>query len=108
MRSLGIDSRTSFLKHDLTKPMESDAIYDLAVSNLVFHNMGKNRFKAYDTVFEVLKPGGYFVIGDLFPHDKADIDYFRQHATQIDELDESRSGPRKYEIKVLRKYKGMK
>jgi 2-polyprenyl-3-methyl-5-hydroxy-6-metoxy-1,4-benzoquinol methylase len=41
MRSLGIDSRTSFLKQDLTKRMESDAQYDLAVSNLVFHNMGK-------------------------------------------------------------------
>ena len=44
MRSLGIDSRTSFLKHDLTTPMKSDAQYDLAVSNLVFHNMGKKRF----------------------------------------------------------------
>jgi tRNA1(Val) A37 N6-methylase TrmN6 len=40
-RSLGMDCRTSFLKHDLTKPMESVAQYDLAVSNLVFHNMGK-------------------------------------------------------------------
>jgi cyclopropane fatty-acyl-phospholipid synthase-like methyltransferase len=103
MRSLGIASRTSFLKHDLTKPMESDAQYDLAVSNLVFHNMGKKRFKAYATVFDVLKPTGYFVIGDLFPRGKADMDYFRQRSTLINELDQSGSGPWPYKIKVLRK-----
>jgi hypothetical protein len=62
MKSLGIDSRTSFLKHDLTKPLKPDVQYDLAVSNLVFHNMEKKRFKAYETVFDALKPKGYFVI----------------------------------------------
>jgi methylase of polypeptide subunit release factors len=46
MKSLGIGSRTSFLKHDLTKPLKSDVSYDLVISNLVFHNMGKTRFKA--------------------------------------------------------------
>jgi 2-polyprenyl-3-methyl-5-hydroxy-6-metoxy-1,4-benzoquinol methylase len=29
IKSLGIDSRTSFLKHDLTKPLKSDVPYDL-------------------------------------------------------------------------------
>jgi hypothetical protein len=80
MKSLGMDSRTSFLKHDLTKPLKSEVPYDLAISNLVFHNMGKKRFKAYGTVFDALKPGGYFVIGDLFPHGIADMDYFRERA----------------------------
>jgi cyclopropane fatty-acyl-phospholipid synthase-like methyltransferase len=103
MRSLGIDSRTSFLKHDLTKPMESDAQYDLAVSNLVFHNMGEKRFKAYETVFDVLKPRGFFVIGDFFPQGKADMDYFRRRSTVMNEFDESGSGPWAYKIKVLRK-----
>ena len=103
MRSLGIDSRTSFLKHDLTKPMESNAHYDLAVSNVVFHNMANERFKAYGTVFDALKSGGFFVIGDLFPRDKADMDYFRQRSTLVNELDEGGSGPWAYKIKVLRK-----
>ena len=103
LRSLGIDSRTSFLKHDLTKPMESHVHYDLAVSNLVFHNMGGKRFKAYGTVFDALKPRGFFVIGDLFPHGKADMDYFREHSTLINELVESSSGPRAYKIRILRK-----
>jgi cyclopropane fatty-acyl-phospholipid synthase-like methyltransferase len=87
MKSLGLDSRTSFLKHDLTKPIKSDVQFDLAVSNLVFHNMGKKRFKAYGNVFDALKPRGYFVIGDLFPQAKADTDYFRERSTLINELD---------------------
>lgn len=105
MRILGMESRITFLKHDLTKPMESEAQFDLAVSNLVFHNMGEKRFKAYGTVFDALKPGGFFVIGDLFPHDKADMDRFRKHATLINELAESGSGRWVYKIKVLRKHK---
>ena len=77
--------------------------YDLAVSNLVFHNIGKKRFKAYETVFDALKPKGYFVIGDLFPHGKADMDYFRERSTLINELDQGGSGRWHYQIKVLRK-----
>lgn len=103
MKSLGIDSRTWFLTHDLTKPLKSDVQYDLAVSNLVFHNMGKKRFKAYETVFDALKPKGYFVIGDLFPHSKADMDYFRKRSTLMNELDQGGSGRWHYQIKVLRK-----
>lgn len=103
MKVLGMDSRTSFLKHDLTKPLRSDVQYDLAVSNLVFHNMGKRRFKAYDNVFDALKPRGYFVIGDLFPHGKADMDYLRERSALIKELDQGGSGRWHYQIKVLRK-----
>lgn len=85
--------------------MKSDARYDLVVSNLVFHNMRKKRFKAYAAVFDALKPGGFFVIGDLFSHDQADMDYFRKRSTLINELDESGSVPWAYKIKVLRKAK---
>jgi cyclopropane fatty-acyl-phospholipid synthase-like methyltransferase len=103
MKSLGIESRTSFVKHDLRRPMKSNVHYDLALSNLVFHNMGKKRFEAYGTVFDALKAGGYFVIGDLFPHAKADMDYFREGSTSMDEVDGSDLGPWEYKIKVLRK-----
>jgi cyclopropane fatty-acyl-phospholipid synthase-like methyltransferase len=103
MKSLGIVSRTSFLKHDLTKPIKSDVQFDLALSNLVFHNMGKKRFNAYGTVFDVLKPGGCFVMGDLFPRGKADMDYFRERSTLVEELDQGGSGRWRYQIKVLRK-----
>jgi hypothetical protein len=65
--------------------------------------MGKKRFKAYGTVFDALKPRGLFVIGDWFPHDTADMDYFRERSTLMNDLDESGSGPWAYKIKILRK-----
>ena len=102
MKSLGLDSRTSLLKQDLRKPLKSEVQFDLAISNLVFHNMGKKRFNAYDTVFDALKPKGYFVIGDLFPSSKADMDYFRERSTLVDERHEGRYGRWDYQIKVLR------
>jgi SAM-dependent methyltransferase len=106
MRSLGISSRTSFLKHDLTKPMEPEAPYDLVLSNLVFHNLGKKRLNGYAAVFDALKPGAFFVIGDLFPDDKADLKYFRECSVLINESDESGSGPWKYKIRVLQTPEG--
>jgi cyclopropane fatty-acyl-phospholipid synthase-like methyltransferase len=103
MKALGIDSRTSFFQHDLTKPMKSNARYDLALSNLVFHNMGKKRFSAYDTVFKALKPKGYFVIADLFPHNKTEMNYFLGRSNLIEEIEGSPLGVRSYKIKVLKK-----
>jgi cyclopropane fatty-acyl-phospholipid synthase-like methyltransferase len=103
MKSLGLDSRTSFLKHDLTTALKSDVPYDLAISNLVFHNLGKNRFRAYASVFDGLRPKGYFVIGDLFPDGKVDMDYFRERSTRINEFDLGGSGNWRYQIKFSRK-----
>ena len=103
MKSLGMNSKTSFLKHDLTKPLKSDAEYDLVVSNLVFHNLGKDSFNAYGHVFHALKPGGYFVLGDVSRNDKADIDYFQEHSTLVKELDLGDSRGWSYTIRVVRK-----
>jgi len=110
MRSLGIESRTSFLTREAAtspgskpKPMEPVRDYDLAISNLVFHNLGKKRFEAYGTVFGALKRRGYFVLGDLFPYGKSDTDYFRERSTLITESEESGSGPWAYKTMVLRK-----
>jgi cyclopropane fatty-acyl-phospholipid synthase-like methyltransferase len=103
MKALEIDSRTSFQKHDLTKPIKSNTPYDLALSNLVFHNMGKRRFEAYGTVFDVLKPKGYFVIADLFAYGKGDIAYFGERSTLVADQDASETGHRDYKIKVLQK-----
>lgn len=103
MRDLRIGARTSFLEHDLTKPLPVETKYDLVVSNLVFHNMGKKRFKAYGTVFDAIKPGGYFVLGDLFKPDNTDLKYLREHATLINELDQGKAKPWIYKLYVLKK-----
>jgi cyclopropane fatty-acyl-phospholipid synthase-like methyltransferase len=103
MESKGIASRTSFIKHDLTKPLKAEVQYDLAISNLGFHNLGEQRFKAYANVFDALKARGYFVIGDLFPRGRADMDYFRERCILLGELDQGGSGRWRYQIKALRK-----
>ena len=103
MKALGMDARTSFLKHDLTKPMKSDAEYDLVVSNLVFHNLGKKRFQAYGHVFNAIKLRGYLVVGDVSRDDKADVEYFREHAKVFKKFDAGESGGWVYKITVFRK-----
>ena len=111
MKALGLESRVTFLKHDLAVSLGSASAYDLAVSNLVFHNLGMRRFKAYDTVYDALKPGGFFVLGDLFTNDRSDTEYLTTRGEQLMEssnVDSESGGPeneplRKYRIKILRK-----
>ena len=106
MKILGISSRTTFLKHDLMRPLSPEEKYDLVVSHVVFHNMGKKRFNAYETVLSALRPAGFFVLGDLFPKSNEDLKYFSSRAALIQELREGNFGPWAYGIKVLRKNLG--
>ncbi|MGC8515617.1 MAG: class I SAM-dependent methyltransferase [Thermoplasmata archaeon] len=66
MQIAGLDQRVKFLKADLTDLEVPEKYFDLVISNLVFHNLGKARYDVYPTIGEVLKPGGFFVIGDFF------------------------------------------
>jgi hypothetical protein len=43
------------------------------------------------------------VIGDLFGHGNADMDYFSERANLVQQVDESSVGPWDYKINVLRK-----
>ena len=104
MKRLRVTSRISLKRHDLTKPLNSRISYDLVVSNLVFHNLGKRRFAAYENVFAALKPGGHFVIADLFPDNKADMLFFRRHSTLIREVGERSPAKWSPKIKVLEKH----
>ncbi len=103
MKSLGLNQSVTFVEHDLTKPTKPEGRYDLIISSLVFHNLGKKRFGAYENVFSALKRGGYFVIGDLFPNEGADIRHLTLHSTVVREIEGEGSGRWKYKIKVLRK-----
>ncbi len=103
MKALGVGSRVQFVEQNLIDPISTDDTYDLVVSNLVFHNLGRRRFRAYQNVFAVLKKGGYFVIGDFFPNELYDSKYFAPLASAMKEIAEGGSGRWKYKIKVLRK-----
>jgi len=103
MSHLGIGSRVHFAEHDLTTPIETEDKYDLVVSNLVFHNLGRSRFRGYGHVFKVLKKNGYFVIGDFFPNESSDSKYLTKWSSVVKEIQEGGSGRWRYKIKVLGK-----
>ncbi len=102
MRKLGIGNRVSFLQHDLLKPLNQIEKFDVAISNLVFHNLGSGRFSAYENVFSALKTGGYFIVGDLFPHLDADLEYLERHSVSVQKGGEIASGDWQYVILTLR------
>lgn len=104
MKSLGLESRTKFKKHDLAESFDSGVEFDLVISNLVFHNMGKNRFKAYENVFDSLKEGGYFVIGDLFPENSRDMKFLLERSTLL--LEEPVTGEGKWDLQFKTFLKG--
>jgi hypothetical protein len=47
--------------------------FDIIVSNLVFHNFGKMRFKAYSRLSSWAQAGSFIIIGDLFFSPQTDI-----------------------------------
>ena len=103
MKLLEVDSRVHFFEHDLTLPIRSKVKYDLVISSLVFHNLGRRRFAGYENVFAVLKRKGYFVIGDFFPHDKTDTKFLTSFSELIEDGPGEGQGKWKYGIKILRK-----
>jgi SAM-dependent methyltransferase len=66
MKSANLGDRVKFIKADLNKLEFHGRKFDLVVSNLVFHNLGKKKFSAYSKIFDVMKHGSYFALGDFF------------------------------------------
>ncbi len=63
---LGFSKRIRFRKEDILRANFRKGTFDLLVSNLVFHNLGKSRFDAYRLVAQWSGPHSYFVLGDIF------------------------------------------
>ncbi|MEM0155348.1 MAG: class I SAM-dependent methyltransferase [Thermoplasmataceae archaeon] len=66
MELLDLSGRVSFMEQDILQIDDRLGKFDLAVSNLVLHNLGKGRFEAYKRIARVLNEGGVFINGDLF------------------------------------------
>lgn len=103
MKALNLDSRVYFKKHDLRKTLDPETIFDLAISNLVFHNLGKERFVAYSNVLRNLSKGGYFVIADLFPRQSADMKFFMENSSIVMEKPLTGKGRWDLQLKVLQR-----
>lgn len=66
MEILGISDRVSFMDQDIMQIDDGLGKFDLVVSNLVLHNLGKRRFEAYERIARVMREEALFINGDLF------------------------------------------
>ena len=103
MKELGIDKRVLLIEHNLLTPFTIETKFDLAMSNLVFHNLGKKRFKAYDNVIECLSTGGYFILIDLLPEQSIDMDYLRNSFSTVMEIPITGNGKWDLQMKIFQK-----
>jgi SAM-dependent methyltransferase len=74
-RILGVSDRVHFERGDLLSSGYGDMGLDLFVSNLVFHNLGRKRFQAYDRLLSWMSPNSYALVGDAFREGKGDLKY---------------------------------
>lgn len=66
LKLLGLMERVAVVEQDISQEILLNQKVDLAISNLVMHNLGKKRFNAYENIHKILKPGSYFLNADGF------------------------------------------
>ena len=101
MKVAGVGDRVKFVKSDIADLNFPEEHFDLVVSNLVFHNLGKKRFNAYSHIAKALKPNGFFVVGDFSK--TGDKKFLQKHFTLLAEKAEVDKMPHDYSIILYRK-----
>ena len=99
---LDFSERIDFKRSDVFKfkPIEK---FDIIVSNLVFHNIGKTRFKAYSRLSSWTQSGSFIVMGDLFFSRLTDITELTKAFSIVREIKSSSSGFEQYALLVMSK-----
>ena len=99
---LNFSERIDFKRSDVFKfkPIEK---FDIIVSNLVFHNIGKTRFKAYSRLSSWTQSGSFIVMGDLFFSRLTDITELTTEFSIVREIRSSNSGFEQYALLVMSK-----
>jgi cyclopropane fatty-acyl-phospholipid synthase-like methyltransferase len=101
-RSLGFSDRIDFKKVDVFRFTPAEK-FDIIVSNLVFHNFGKMRFKAYSLLSPWTQVGSFVIIGDLFFSPKTDTAQLEK-AFRILRQIKPKNGFRDYALLVMSRY----
>jgi SAM-dependent methyltransferase len=65
-RILGFSDRITFQKGDVVEADFRGDAFNLFVSNLVYHNLGRKRFVAYERLASWVPKGSFVVLGELF------------------------------------------
>jgi cyclopropane fatty-acyl-phospholipid synthase-like methyltransferase len=103
-RILGFLDRIDFRNGDVFsfRPPEK---FDIIVSNLVFHNLGKMRFKAYSRLSSWAQTGSFILMGDLFFSPKTDIAQLTKAFRILREI-KPKNGFEQYALLVMSKDSG--
>jgi len=96
---LGFSKRIDFKKGDVFRftPIEK---FDIVVSNLVFHNFGKMRLKAYSRLSSWVQAGSFVIMGDLFFSLKTDIAHLEKAFGILRQI-KPKNGFRDYALLVM-------
>jgi SAM-dependent methyltransferase len=101
-RILGFSDRIDFKKGDVFRFRPTEK-FDIIVSNLVFHNFGKMRFKAYSRLSMWTQAGSFVLMGDLFFSPKTDIARIAKAFRIVREIKPPKSGFKHYALLVMSK-----
>jgi SAM-dependent methyltransferase len=97
---LGFSERIRFQRGDIFSLDHSKGKFDLFVSNLVFHNLGRRRFNAYDRLVHWMTPKSYLLLGELFFDYGTDFSRLTGLFGEIEKIPCSNIG-RQYKMLVL-------
>ncbi len=99
---LGFSDRIDFKKGDVFRFISAKK-FDIIVSNLVFHNFGKMRFKAYSRLSSWVHNKSFIVIGDLFFSRTTDIAQLVKEFGIVREIRTPKRGFEQYSLLVMSK-----
>jgi cyclopropane fatty-acyl-phospholipid synthase-like methyltransferase len=99
-RVLGFSDRIDFKKGDVFRFTPTEK-FDIIVSNPVFHNFGKMRFKAYSRLSSWIQTGSFIVIGDLFFSFKTDISWLAKIFRILRQIKSKNDGFEQYALLVV-------
>ena len=100
-RVLGFSDRIEFERGDVFTftPNES---FDIFISNLVYHNLGRRRFEAYSRLSSWAQAGSFVLMGELFFSPKADLTRLSKQFRILKEI-KPKTGVRAYTLLVMSK-----
>jgi 16S rRNA G1207 methylase RsmC len=99
-RILGFSDRMDFKKGDVFRFTPAEK-FDIIVSNLVFHNFGRMRLKAYSRLSSWAQAGSFIIIGDLFFSPKTDIAELAKAFRIVREIKSKSDGFEQYSLLVM-------
>ncbi|MEM0140163.1 MAG: class I SAM-dependent methyltransferase [Ferroplasma sp.] len=86
MEASGIFDRVSIIQSDIRDINSINGSFDLAVSNLVLHNLSHHKYSAYRNIKQVIKCSGYFLNADGFIRKNVLVEPFKKDMSKISSL----------------------